>query len=184
MFPSKVHTIVALITLIFHCTCIASDKQYSFTLNGSLFETVGNKVKVDPLLLYAIAITESAIHVGSGYIGPTPYVFRTSDGPKYFRTRKEAASELQEIIKTTSHVDIGMMQINLHYHPQKNPLQLLDPHYNLIVAANYLKTTMDSTSDLIVGVGRYHSWTSSLSNWYGERVWQTYRNLLEIMAYN
>ena len=28
----------------------------SFTLDGSLFETVGNKYNIDPLLLYSIAI--------------------------------------------------------------------------------------------------------------------------------
>ena len=86
-----------------------------FSLEGTLFESVAADYGVDPLLLYAIAITESAIGVGNGYIGPTPYVFRTVDGPRFFKSQQEAKAELAVILKTTHNVDVGMMQINLHY---------------------------------------------------------------------
>lgn len=159
---------------------VAKDR---FSLEGTLFETVATDHGIDPLLLYAIAITESATGAGNGYIGPTPYVFRTNDGPRFFKSQREAEAELATILKTTQNVDVGMMQINLRYHPQPDPLDLLDPHHNLTVAAKYLKKTMASTDDPIIGVGRYHSWTEELARWYGERVWQTYRNLLQIAAF-
>lgn len=154
-----------------------------FTLEGTLFETVATVHGIDPLLLYSIAITESATGVGNGYIRPTPYVFRTNDGPRFFNSLREAETELATILKTTQNVDVGMMQINLRYHPQPDPLSLLKPHHNLTIAAKYLKKTMASTNDPIIGVGRYHSWKEELARWYGKRVWQTYRNLLQITAF-
>lgn len=154
-----------------------------FSLEGSLFTAVAAAHEVDPLLLYAIAINESATGTGNGNIGPAPYVFRTIDGPRFFNTKKEAEAELAIVLKTTQNVDVGMMQINLRYHPQPNPLDLLNPHHNLTVAAKYLKITMASSDDPVIGVGRYHSWTEKLARWYGERVWQTYRNLLQITAF-
>ncbi|MBX2807162.1 MAG: transglycosylase SLT domain-containing protein [Cellvibrionaceae bacterium] len=149
-----------------------------------MFQEVGEKYNIDPLLLYAIAITESATGVGKGYIQPSPYVFRTASGPQFFSSRTEAEHKLSPILLKTQHVDIGMMQINLHYHPQPNPLELLDPYYNLSVAAEYLQRTLNSTTDPIIGVGRYHSWTEELAKWYGNRVWKTYSNLLKIFTFN
>ncbi|MBX2808157.1 MAG: transglycosylase SLT domain-containing protein [Cellvibrionaceae bacterium] len=149
-----------------------------------MFQEVGEKYALDPLLLYAIAITESATGVGEGYIQPSPYVFRTASGPRFFTSRTAAESELSPILLETQHVDIGMMQINLHYHPQDDPLALLDPYYNLSVAAQYLQRTLSSTKDPVIGVGRYHSWTKELAKWYGTRVWKTYSNLLKIFTFH
>ena len=131
----------------------------SFTLDGTLFKTIGNKYNIDPLLLYSIAIAESATGAGSGNIAPTALVLRSKDGPEYFTDKQSAETALTRILQTTNLVDVGLMQINLHYHPQKNPLDLLDPYYNLSVAARYLKTTLSSTTDPVLGVGRYHAWT-------------------------
>ena len=164
-------------------TTQASVARDQFTLEGTIFETIGADHGVDPLLLYAIAITESATGAGNGYIGPSPYVFRTSGGPRFFKSKSVAETELSAVLKTTQNVDVGMMQINLRYHPQSDPLNLLDPHHNLTVAAKYLKKTMASTDDPVIGVGRYHSWTKDLAKWYGERVWQIYRNLQRITVF-
>ena len=154
----------------------------SFTLDGSLFETVGNKYNIDPLLLYSIAIAESATGVGNGNIGPTPLVLRSKDGPVFFKDKKTAEIELTKILQTTNLVDVGLMQINLHYHPQENPLDLLDPYHNLSEAARYLKTTLASTTDPVLGVGRYHSWDNKKANWYGHRIWTIYRNLISLLS--
>lgn len=163
--------------LLFLLVSSVSGATERFSLKGSVFDTVAARHGIDPLLLYSIAIAESAIGVGGGYIRPTPYVFRSSSGPRYFSSRQEAEVALASALKYTENIDVGMMQINLRYHPQPNPLSLLEPHYNLTVAARYLKDTLASTDDPVIGVGRYHSWTDSLARWYGERVWQIYSNL-------
>jgi len=166
-----------LIVLLISHTSIATEH---FSLKGSIFESVANQYELDAMLLYAIALTESATGVGEGNISPHPYVFRSSQGAKFFKSKSDAEVELSVLLKTKVNIDIGMMQINLKYHPQPAPLRLLDPQYNLSVAAQYLIETMSSTKDPVIGVGRYHSWTNDRAVWYGTRVWQTYRNLKRI----
>ncbi len=153
-----------------------------FTLDGTLFDTVATDLALDPYLLYAIAIAESATGVGDGNIRPTPYVFRTADGARFFTTRTEAESALAAILRVTTNVDVGMMQISLRHHPQRDPLELLDAERNLSIAAAYLKATLASTDDPVLGVGRYHSWRHDAATWYGRRVWKIYQNLRRLVA--
>jgi len=159
-----------------------SARYDTFSLKGTLFETVGLQYNIDPLLLYSIAIAESATGVGHGYIVPTALVLRSADGPVFFKDKKKAEIELIKILEKTNLVDVGLMQINVHYHPQENPLDLLDPHHNLTEAARYLKTTLASTTDPVLGVGRYHSWNKNKANWYGNRIWTIYRNLTSLLS--
>lgn len=155
----------------------------NFSIKGSIFEQVADRHNLDPLLLYAISITESAAGVGKGYIQPQPYVFRNDSGPHFFNSRADAESALKEVLKLSTNVDVGLMQINVYQHPQPDPLKLLDPVHNLDVAARYLKETMASTSDPILGVGRYHSWRNEYASWYGQRVWKTYENLQRLTTF-
>ena len=173
---------ILIVASIISTNVSSAKKPDSFTLDGSLIETVGNKYNIDPLLLYSIAIAESATGVGNGNIGPTPLVLRSKDGPVFFKDKKTAEIELTKILQTTNLVDVGLMQINLHYHPQENPLDLLDPYHNLSEAARYLKTTLASTTDPVLGVGRYHSWDNNKANWYGHRIWTIYRNLISLLS--
>lgn len=159
----------------------SSVQSTSLNLSGTVFEDVAISHQVDSLLLYSLAIVESATGAGNGNIRPYPYVLRTSDGAFFYETKAEAEEALSAILLRTKNVDIGMMQINLYYHPQKDPLSLLDPETNLSVAARYLKKTMASTPDPVLGVGRYHNWGDhQRAVWYGNRVWQVYRNLTQL----
>ena len=168
--------------LLASCSLANADSGY-FTLSGTIFQEVAEEFQIDPLLLYSVALTESATGAGGGNIHPFPYVTRTSDGAAFYKSESDAKEALAEILKYTNRVDIGMMQINLFYHPQEDPLSLLDPKTNLEVAANYLKQTLASTRDPILGVGRYHNWSDpQRANWYGQRVWQIYRNIQNIQT--
>lgn len=171
------------LALILMCAPLPAMSQQSLSMKGSIFEQVGDQHKLDPLLLYAISITESAAGVGQGYIQPQPYVFRNESGPHFFSSRTDAEAALRKALERSSNVDVGLMQINVHHHPQSDPLELLDPVHNLQVAARYLKRTMSSTSDPVIGVGRYHSWREDYASWYGQRVWKTYDNLLQMTAF-
>jgi hypothetical protein len=153
-----------------------------FNLQNTVFESVGNELDIDPLLLYAVAITESAVGVGDGNIKPEPYVIRTSEGPTYFSSKEEAQLALAIATTFSKNIDVGMMQINLHFHPHDDPSILLDPVINLRTGAEYLKKMMQTTTDPIIGVGRYHSWTRERAEWYGARVWKTYYNLQHLIS--
>lgn len=173
---------ILLILVALHTNAPAQDL---LSLKGTIFEEVGSSHQIDPLLLYSVAIVESGTGtgIGKGYIRPYPYVLRTDEGAVFYKTSEEASFALSQIIKKTHKVDIGMMQLSLKWHPQAEPLKLIDPRTNLIAAATYLKETMASTSDPVLGVGRYHNWGDvNRANWYGQRVWQVYNNLTSLMA--
>lgn len=146
-------------------------------LSGTMFETVGNELSLDPLLLYCVALAESAILQGKASVGPYPWVLRTDEGPLFFNSKEEAEAGLTKVLERTRHVDIGLMQYNLFYHPHNTPLELLDPLTNLRAAGAYLKTTLASTTDPVQGVGRYHNYDPSRAQWYGSKVWKLYSNI-------
>ena len=177
----KILATAIIMPIIYQGTAVASE---FFSLEGTIFQEVAAEHQVDSLLLYSIAIAESATEAGNGNIQPYPYVFRTKDGAEYFNTFAEAKEALAAVLERTKKVDVGMMQINLYYHPQDDPFSLLDPATNLNVAARYLKETMASTDNPVLGVGRYHNWADEeRANWYGDHVWQIYNNLDRLMAF-
>ena len=149
-----------------------------FSLKGSLFEKIGTTKNVDPYLLYSLGIAESGAGKTKGYIAPTPLTLRYNGQAFYFSSRSDAEQKLSEILKVSPNVDVGLMQINLRWHPHKNPNELFDAATNISVAADILKFAMASTADPILGVGRYHNWEDvSRGRWYGETVWQIYDNI-------
>jgi hypothetical protein len=177
----KIIAAALLVPSLHHSGVLASEP---FSLEGTIFQHVATLHELDSLLLYSIAIAESAIGAGNGNIQPYPYVFRTKEGASYFKSRTEAQEALAVVLERTNKVDVGMMQINLYYHPQTDPFSLLDPAINLRVAAKYLKETIASTDDPVLGVGRYHIWADEeRANWYGNHVWQIYSNLHSLIAF-
>ncbi len=133
---------------------------------------------LDPVLLYAVALAESARPVGKNRIVAWPWTIRSSRyGPKFFSSREQAEKHLQQLLSEgVESIDVGPMQINLKYHRDKvsDPLSLLDPVRNLAVGAKILRQALESSGDLIVAVGRYHSWDTAKAYVYGYRVWKIY----------
>lgn len=66
------------------------------------------------------------------------------------------------------------MQINLHWHGHRvdKPEQLLNPVTNLQIGAVLLAEAIQSApNDLVLGIGRYHSWQNvDAAVTYGRRV--------------
>lgn len=154
----------------------AEANAQAFTLKDTPFGRVGAEHNIDPLLLYSISLHVSSRYVGNGLITPSPFAIRSPALTKHFDTKEEAEAALLTMIPETDWIDVGLMQINLHYHPQSDPASLLDPYKNLSLAAKLLKQAMASTDDPILGVGRYFTWTEEARN-HGETVWTTYSQL-------
>ena len=147
---------------------------------GFVFNSVGAKYDLDPLLLYAVAITESGIEIQQGKVSPWPFTFRAKDARYYADDLNEAKEALKLFqSKYGKRVDVGMGQINLHWHSHRVPdvESLLDPETNLSIMAEILKETLASSNDLLTGIGRYHSWTEERTQWYGSKIMKIYSNL-------
>ena len=67
----------------------------SFSVKGSIFEAAGRENNIDPVLLYSIALVESAVVAPGkkGYLNPFPWTLRT-DKPFYGASKTEAEAEL------------------------------------------------------------------------------------------
>lgn len=149
----------------------------TLSLKGTIFEQAGNEYDVDPVLLYSIALVESAVDTPgkAGFVNPFPWTLRT-DKPYYGSTREQAEKELLRLLENRKSVDVGLMQVNTkwHGHRVKNPLDLLDPLTNVRVAAAILSEQIDKAKDAETAVGRYHSFNPERARWYAQHVLRIY----------
>lgn len=163
---------------------VISARAFAFDLTGTIYETAGAEFDIDPVLLYSVALVESAADTedGSDTISPYPWTLR-SDKPFYGKTRKEAEAELARILKRGSSVDVGLMQVNTrwHGHRVKNPADLLDPLTNVRTGAAILSERLRATpKDAIKAIATYHSFDPDRGEWYARhvlRVWSRLKKL-------
>lgn len=159
---------------------LTSNPINAFTLKDTVFEKAGMEFHVDPVLLYSIALVESAIDSPKkGFIQPSPWTLRTSK-PFYASSRKEAEVELDRLLRRNQSVDVGLMQINTkwHGHRVKSPMELLDPLTNARVAAQIISEQIKRhPGDAALAVGNYHSFKSDRARWYARHVLRVYTNL-------
>lgn len=173
-------TTVALVIL---CSSAAAAPKTPEFLVGSEFDAQAKRTGIEALLLYSIAVTESAESIGRGLIAPSPYAIRVNgkelNRAYYPESRPEAEKVLTELLQAGhSNLDIGLMQVNLRWHKDrvKTPFELLDPTTNVRVGADILYETMASSpGDIVTAIGRYHSWTSDIGRPYAERVIRLYK---------
>ncbi|MGC3003878.1 transglycosylase SLT domain-containing protein [Streptomyces sp. G35A] len=133
-----------------------------FTLRGTVFEQAAARSGVDPYLLYSVALLESGFGHGKGSVGPWFWTLRAPTNAFYLDARVEAEAKLRDLLRHSSLVDVGAMQINVRWngHRVATPSQLLDPTTNIQVGADILAEALASSPrDLALGVGRYHNWS-------------------------
>lgn len=159
----------------------------SLELQGTQFERVAHDFGLDPVLVYSIALAESAYGRGDNTIAPWPWTLRSSDGAFYAENKEQAVVRLESLIAeqgVKAKVDIGIMQINLYWngHRVADPTTLLDPFVNLVKGAEILSETIQSSpGDLELGIGRYHHWVNeATARSYGRRVLSIYNQLSDM----
>ncbi len=152
-------------------------------LDSTVYDEVGKVESIDPALLYSISLVESAKNAGNRNIAPHKYAIRTPKGAIFPKSYEEAVNTLNYQLKVykPKMIDVGLMQINgQHFGRVDRPEDLLDPRINITVASKILKHAMDSTSNKLIGIGRYHSFTEWRARAYGARVLAVYNNLTRI----
>lgn len=154
-------------------------------LDGTLFDKAGKQYGIDPKLVYAVALAESASGRGNGAISPWPWTLRSKDAPVYALNRADAEAALEQLqLRYGKRLDVGLMQINLYWHGQRvdSPALLLDPETNVMNGTAILAEVMRSAPhDPELGIGRYHHWKNEeLARNYGSRVLAIYKNLKDL----
>jgi soluble lytic murein transglycosylase-like protein len=148
-------------------------------LQNTLWWQIATQNQLDPYILYAIALVESAKgSVLSGvpnHVAPWPWALNKSGKSIIPASQQEARTILNKTIAEGSrNIDVGLMQINLHWqgHRVDKPEQLLNPVTNLQIGALVLAEAIQSVpKDLVLGIGRYHSWQNvNAAVAYGKKV--------------
>jgi hypothetical protein len=144
-------------------------------LQNTLWWKVAIHHQLDPYILYAVALVESAKGNPLNHVTPWPWAINKSGKSIIPASQQEARALLNKILAEGGrNIDVGLMQINLHWHGHRvgKPEQLLNPVTNLQIGALVLaKAIQSAPHDLVMGIGRYHSWQNTVAAVsYGRRV--------------
>lgn len=145
----------------------------STILNNSYWLKAANYAGINVTTFYSIAAHESGMRWNDGTFRPYPWTLNVNKGQgvragsRRYANQQAAATALQAFINSgIRNIDVGLMQVNLHFHNNKvsNALSLLDPYTNLSVAAQILKEV--NTGDITTTVAHYHSRNHALGSHY------------------
>ena len=129
---------------------------------------------VPPKLLTAISLAESARwSKQKKRIRAWPWTV-TSGGPgSYFPTKATAMAEVRRLqAKGVKNIDVGCMQVNLHYHGHEfnNASEAMDPDINVAYAARFLTKLRRDADSWGEAAGYYHSRTPERTEYYRGKV--------------
>jgi len=131
-------------------------------LHNTLWWQIAKQHHLDPYILYAVALKESANDADAALVKPWPWALNKSGKSLMPATQREAHALLKQSLDDGNRlIDVGLMQINLRWHGHRvsAPAQLLDPITNVQIGAELLATAIQSAPhDLALGIGRYYSW--------------------------
>jgi soluble lytic murein transglycosylase-like protein len=108
-------------------------------------------------------------------VTPWPWAINKSGKSIIPASQQEARAILNKtLIEGGRNIDVGLMQVNLYWHGHRvgKPEHLLNPVTNLQIGALVLAEAIQSAPhDLVLGIGRYHSWQNTeAAVSYGRRV--------------
>ena len=144
-------------------------------LRNTLWGQVASKHRIDPYILYAVALTESRKNDGQNRVIPSPWAINNAGNTFIPGSQQEAEALLNQLMdQGKRNIDVGMMQVNLRWHGHRvaRPEQLLIPSTNLEIGASVLSEAIQSVpGNLAHGIGRYYSWKNELAAiQYGQKV--------------
>lgn len=176
-FPLKKTLASFLIAGSLATPCLAQDV---FNLKSTIWGDVENKV--DPNLLYAIALAESQKRV-QDFVRPWPWAVNAKGVGHFFDSLDQAEAFIdKQIAAGNQNMDVGPLQINTRWHGDKvsDPKDLLDLKTSIRVGADILAAALASEpNDPVLAVGHYHNWSDEKrAREYGLKVLK-YRDAIE-----
>lgn len=123
-------------------------------------------------LLMAIGVTESGREVG-GRLTVWPWTVNAQGKGRYFPDKDSAIAHVRALRQQgVRSIDVGCMQVNLHWHPKAFPdlETAFDPDANVGYAAGMLKEFHGDLRNWTRSVKHYHSRTPEKGAAYFDRV--------------
>lgn len=110
-------------------------------------------------ILFAVAREESGMPIRGRWI-PWPWTLNVAGVPHRFASQEEACAALGGALRKSPSVpiDVGLGQIDLGYYGDRvaTPCDLLNPYFNLLLAAKILRGFHRVGEGWMTAVGRYH----------------------------
>ncbi len=129
---------------------------------------------VPAVLMRAIALTESGRwDDGEGASVAWPWTVMAEGTGQFLPSKAAAIAEVRALQdRGVRNIDVGCMQINLHFHPDafSSLDAAFDPVRNATYAAGFLNRLKARTGAWWTAVGRYHSATPRLASYYQSKV--------------
>lgn len=127
------------------------------------YTTAARANDVPPVMLYALALTESGTGLPHGR-RPWPWTLNIAGDGERYRTRAAACQALQAALHDTLVIDVGLGQLNVRWQRDlfgdggrfDQPCQALNPYANLDAAAAILREGFEKRGSWIEAAGYYH----------------------------
>ncbi len=133
-------------------------------------------------LLHALSIKESGRWIKEDRANITwPWTVNAGGTGRHFNNRQNAIQHVRKLQrKGQKNIDIGCMQINLHYHPNafKTIEAGFDPATNVAYAAKFLSALKVNHGTWQLAVRHYHSANQTKSGPYQNKVFQIWKAAL------
>ena len=106
-----------------------------------------------------------------------PWTVTSGKDGRFFDSKAAALAHVKKLqARGIKNIDVGCMQINLHYHGHRfrSISEAFDPDINTAYAASYLRKMHQETNQWILAAGHYHSKTPTKASYYRgkvERYW-------------
>lgn len=131
-------------------------------------------------LLTAIARTESGRALpGDRAVSAWPWTVMAEGRGRFLANKSEAVAEVQRLrARGITNIDVGCMQVNLHYHGKAfvSLEEAFDPLSNIAYAAAFLTDLRREVRSWRKAVGYYHSRDVKRSNSYRRKVMTFWRD--------
>lgn len=138
-------------------------------------------------LLQAVALTESGrtVTVNQGTDNKKaftawPWTVMAEGRGRYLPNKQAAIAEVRKLQKNgVRNIDVGCMQVNLHYHGKAfaSLEQAFDPVHNVAYAAAFLSKLREDRRSWTMAVKYYHSSNRERQSYYRNKVFTTWRKL-------
>jgi hypothetical protein len=155
----------------------------AFDLQGTVWaEASKNTCKLDPRLLYAVALNESKRYAGK-VVTPNPFALNISDKGYHPTSKAEAVELLSTGLNKTKSIAVGAMQVSVRWngHRVNHPSDLLELRTNVFIGSEILCEMIKGQDDMALAIGRYYTPNPKLEHearHYGENVLRIWRRLI------
>ena len=137
--------------------------------------------RIPPGLVHAVALAESGRWSEQDQsTKPWPWTVTSGKESFYLSSKEEAIAKVRELKgRGRTNIDVGCMQINLHYHPDAFSTlnDAFDPSKNVAYGTKFLKSLRDKTRSWGKATAYYHSQNRARGIAYRNKVYKLWRGL-------